>query len=71
VKSGLTVYVGNSGFYSNVRYSPTYASQPQVKVLTPHQILTDWFEKDGKFHMHDSVKAGFRAILKQSVDWKP
>lgn len=73
VKRGMTeTIVVGGGWYSSINSSDSYRSalaSASVPVKTPHAVLQEWYE-EAKYHMHDSAKRSFAAVLDQAKRWK-
>lgn len=70
VERGMVRTVVESRNYAaNIRGSESYRNLPNIHVKSPHQRLTEWYS-EAKFHMHDSIKESFRALLEDSKGWK-
>lgn len=69
VAQGMTkTIVVNSVWHANVTSARSYRSQPVIRVQSPHERLSAWFEK-AKYDMADKHKATFRDLLDQAKSW--
>lgn len=72
VERGMTVYVGGSTYYANVRHAPSYVAENRVAlaVTTPLETLTAWLAANRSEMRGKAIESFKKELLKDAAKWR-